>query len=1559
MKLHLNLTLRRAVLAAMAMVAIHVAQAETTSYNGADAYISGEGTIESNEWNAIWNKNKAGSLTVGTYKGAADVSLSGKSTYNKGQIIFIGGTGNNSGQATANSGVLNVGAATLNVDSAVYVGNSQKVVTGNLLTIDGGTLNSGNALYVGAWAASGDIAATNATIKVNSGKTGAVFAMGWRETSQGGSDTVTLSNSTITVGAVGGVKDISTIGRGGSVDVLDLTNGSKATFHDQTIVGEKAGSDGAIYVRGGSTLNLGTGTVLGNESGAKGAIYVEGGTAVADNLIAGAAGKADLMVADGSLTANYITLAEKAGSTAHAEFISGTVKAGLLTIGDAGSGSVVNTGKLSATDMVIGNTETGVGSLYSSGTTTVAEDLYVGYKGTGSVDVQAGSLSAANAYVVGQGSILATEGGSTAVTNATVLAGKLSTGFYGTTTVGNELILAEGASLVNEGITSVEKAVVATGSSIQANTGTLNTNTLVNGGTIVNDGIWNTGASATSTAGTIANGGNMNVSGSLSTSQVTGSGTVNVAKSGKWTIIGQTEQGSIINDGAITLQGAGRMEAGSLAGSGVTTIEVNESRVSTPAGEAVIELGNAVAVPGNIKVAVDIAKPDALVGKKVDFLKDTTTGELVAIGVDNISLTNADKNDVIVWADNCIQLSETKRENQSVDADGNKITTETIIRDKVDFVQSAGSTVGASSGMFFTRHELSESTAVTDIEWAKNVAVEIEVKTETVVTNTEDVSNATVEEVVIEIPEDAEEDKKAEIIAANEANKAAAEIVTQAEVVQKAEITTGVDDKGEDVKGKVVVGKDVKTSDDSTGTVKVQSVVVNQHTTITKESETGQEVTKKSETIGTSGLSIVFEGETKHEGSTDADGNKTGVIGFAKDTVTGTTKVEGEEVTVQKVDIVQVKESANVTIVNLDMHATHALTIGDAAENMGKATLVLDNVDFHVGGETDVNVLHMVEVNVYDENGKVTGTVLKPVESDNHLTTKTTITNAEVQLIGSSVLKFEELDFGTTDEKLAAAGLSREEIDKLHGTTTISNCDIVLTGGNAQLGETDYKDETGKEHKYQEVVIENSNIKGSGHIKKAKMKGGKLTVGSSPGQLKLTEFVAENKTQLEFFIIADTSRWNATGMNSNTDYATGSISQLVVDKSVTLNNINPDVVITFQTWNGTDYVNVAANSTEVLTLGSYLQEGAEIKFIDGNLSELTIIGETPVLSESALPQLDASEGLFWDISTLFTDGVVRVMAEVLEEPYRVANSLVSAGETVLNFGRVAGAQAQLREAGSTRTWASALAMFDSIDGGNTTNGYDYNAWGAAVGVDHAFAKNTVIGVAFGCSWGENEAEEGNGYYEAGTIDQDAKMVALYGTHKFRTKGLLNDVKLNAFAAYGWFENDSTRTAIKSGNEAAAEWDSNAYVLSASLSRDITTDEGLVVSPYVGVEYTKAGMDDFAEDGKSYSADYTADQDYSNLAVKVGVNVSQSFGSFTPYAGIAYINDVSRDAAKVTASGKRTIEGKSALPGRDALQLKVGANWQITETMDLNAGYTAELRSKATEQSANVGIGITF
>ena len=1511
MKLHLNLTLRRALMAAMALVTLHTAEAAlTTKYNGADAYLTGTGTLAPNDWNAIWNKNKAGALTIGTSEGSAVVDLT-NSTYNKGQTIFIGGVGHNSGATTANDGTLNVGSGTkLNV-AYLNIGNSMVGGTGTL-TVSSGTVTTGNSIYVGVNYGSGIINVTNGgAIIVNSGAEGAVFAMSTRD-ARGITDTVTLTGGSITVGTEGGTKDYTAIGHSAGDAILTLESNSTATFADQTVVGEKGGSNGLIHVHSGSTLNLSS-AVLGHEKGAMGAICIDGGTASATDIIAGQSGNGTIELGTtGKLTATNLTLGDQAGAVGTIEALGGSISADLLTIGDAGTGNVTSAATIAAKNIVIGNAETGIGALDSTGTITT-DNLYVGYKGTGNATINGGSLAAQNAYITGTSSQLNTEAGTTTLTNATVLAGKLSTGTAGTTSVTGELILDGNGSLVNTGATSITKATIAEGASILSDAGTLTTGTVVNSGTIANAGTWNTGSSTTSTAGTIANTGSINVNGDLTTGKVTGTGSINVTTGkGNWTITDQAAQGTINNNGTITIQGAGRVDAATLTGIGTTTILVDSTTVNTAEGESIIKLSDAM--NSSVKVDIDTENAAGLLGKDVDFV--TLNGGLLAVNRDDFSVGEG-------WA---------------IDWDNQRITTgDATSGQQLSFI-------GNEMGMNFTKLGAIETQKVETEE--QKVSIELEVVTETVLP-------------VIETPES----KGQEVVITGSEDETDVEVKNDT-IIHTAEISKGVDaETKEDIRTNVVIGKDVTSTGDN-GSLKVQSVVVNQKTTIEKAD--GQTEEKK-ETIGTSGVALVLSGKSEHKGISSE--GSVAELGFNENTKEGilTTKDTNTQEIIQnevkKIDIVQVEKNSDVSISGMDMHSTHALTVKEGT------TLLLSGVNLHVGGTTDINLTKEVEIKVYDETGTQIGTKTETVDSGAHLTVDSTITNATVKITDQSVVKFEKID--------------NENHDTAFGSTTFKASDVEIESGSV-LGED-------KEHMQQIVFADSSHVKNEGEIHNAKFdngatltnkggmvnnvafedgstmkgsgsvqnvhmkKGAKLTVGSSPGVVKATDLTVDGT--VEFYLITNSKEWDSyTGDSSelSTNYETGSFSQLYVNENVILNG-TATIVYQEKQADGT-YADCADQSEAANSMQSVFTEGSAIQFVTGNIDSLTL-GSDFYFDESCLPTLE--EGMFWDLTDFLTTGIVYVESEILEEPTRVANSLVSAGETVLNFGRVAESQAALREAGTTRTWASALAVFDSIDSGNTTNGYDYNAWGAAVGVDHAFTKNTIIGAAFGCTWGENEAEYGNEFYEAGSIDQDSKMVALYGVHKFQTKGMLNDMKLSAFAAYGWFENDSTRNSIRTGEAATANWDSEAWVLSASISRDITTDDGVVFTPYVGVEYTKAGMDDFTEAGRRYEADYTAEEDYSNLSVKVGMTVSKDFDGFTPYLGVAYINDVDRSAAKVTADGKRTITGESALPGRSALQLRAGATWQLTETLDLNAGYAAELREKATEQSANVGIGLTF
>ncbi len=1572
MKLHLNLTLRRALMAAMAMVTLHTAEAAlTTKFNKTDAYVTGEGVLTEKGWNDIWNKHKSGTLTIGSYEGSASVDLT-DSTYNsKNGIIFVGGTGHNSNGGTANDGTLNV-TSSMEVDK-LHVGLSQKQCNGTL-DIDGGKVTAGSELTVGGYAGTGIIDAVESTITVGTDKkTAAIFRVGYHNGSgqvAGSVDAVSLTNSSITVGATGGAKDLTSIGHEAGISELNLDN-SSATFYDQTIVGE-IGAQGTIHVHNGSKLTM-EDVVLGLTSGAKGTICVEDSDVEAENLVVGEAGQGVIELAgESSLTADYITLGDENGGSGTINAAGGTIETGLLTIGDAGKGSVISSADITADDIVIGNQVTGTGSLVTEGSVT-ADKLYVGYKGTGTASVNGGTLDAKEAYITGTGSVLNTTAGTSELGNATVLGGKLTTSSTGTTKVTGELILDEAGQLVNAGTTDVASATVAEGAGITATGGTLTIDTLVNSGkvdvktgatldsesitnsatitnagtliadsmgnqgtvtntgtlnttgtannygTIANTGSWNISGEATSTAGTIANDGTVNLSGKLSTNSVSGKGTTNVLEDGEWTISGQTTQGTIDNDGSITLQGAGRIDADTLSGTGTTTITIDGSTVATADGLAIIEVDTLESADG-IEVDIDTDNGASLVGKTFNFVK--LNGSLINLDQNNF---NVDKGWTINWQDNNISFGD--------DSTGQQL-----------------SFTGGADSMSFTKLGAIETKQV-EVELPANVTIELEVVTETVLA-------------VAETPED----KGVEVVAPKTEEEIAAATDVEVKndtIIHAAEISQGVDkDTQEEVRTNVVIGKDVTSNVSDSGSIKVQSVVVNQKTTIDGGDAGSHDDTVKKETLGVSGVALVLSGESHHTGTgKDNDAH----LGFSEDTKEGSLTVKDKDDNiikneVKKLDLVSVEEESVVSIKDMNMHSTHALTVASGT------TITFDSVNLHVGGTTDVNLTEDVEVKVYDEQGNVTGTKVETVDTGAHLTVDSTITKATVKITGGSAVTFEKIDdkdhhsFGSTTFQESEVEI---DSDSSLGDNAEHMQEIVFTGetsvknsGNVNNAKFDNKSKLHNDNgTVDNVVISNgSHLSGKGNLKNVHVdKDSYFTVGASPGKFTASDLTVDGVTS--FYIITNSDEWNTGNITSAT--GTGAISQLEVDGAVALNS-----VITFvyqeKLADGT-YANCAdqdaARDFMMDGFTHVLEEGYTIQFITGNLENLDLSKAT--LDVGSLPVLDESEGLFWDTSRFFTEGIVEIVSEILEEPTRVANSLVSAGETVLSFGRLAQSQAYLREAGTTRTWASALGMSNSIDSGSVTNGYDYSNWGAAVGVDHAFTKNTVVGVAFGCTWGENEAEEGNGYYDGGSIDQDAKMIGIYGVHKFKTKGLLNDVKLNAFAAYGTFENDSTRNALKSGNVAKADWDSDAWVLSASLSRDITADCGVVFTPYVGVEYTKAGMDDFTEEGKSSTADYTADEDYSNLSVKVGVTVSKDFDGFTPYASIAYINDVDRSAAEVTAEGRNTVTGKSALPGRDAFQIGAGFNWQLTETLDLNAGYSAEFRSKATEQSANVGIGLTF
>lgn len=1527
MKLHLNLALRRAVLAAMATMAVYTTQAdETTSFPGG---------ISNGQY-----------LVTGTTTTSASYN-------NPSEDLFIGGGKDGNADLTLTDG------ASITANS-VNVGNSHNAITGTLTvgaapetdteiptTPETDTETSApkasvttNQLNVGCYAGQGTLVINEGASVTVSGASGKEFDsslnLGYHTEASHNPDTITITGGKLTVGSSKTKNAKVSIGALNSTASMEIKDGGSAEFYGQTIVGENGQTYGTIAVKDGATLNMDGNTVVGLTSNAYGAIIGKGAvdekgiydTSIsAGNMTVGDKGNGSIELYNAQLTADAIAVAKQAGSygeilvggtyvdgaTVTTTKTIGKLSTALLSIGQAGEGEVTiaDGSNLSATDITLGYASTGNGTLSIGTGATIGAitNLVVGYEGKGTLITESDISTSYTTINQAASSATVKNGAKLNTGYLSILAGTLNIGEVSgegetaTTTPGSVNVTGatytDASSTIN--IVSGGSLTTAGGTTFIDGKKYAEQNKLHGSINIAKDGTWKTYNSTTS-SGIIKNDGNISVNGSMSVLQgITGTGDIKVAEGSSLTLTDANTQGAITNDGTITLLSNATLTTASLTGDGTTTIKIDSTTNSTASGSSIIS--GLTGEVGRVQVSIDLSNASAMVNKNFTFLN--IAGKLAASDVADKCHIKLSDDASFSWADGYINLS------------GNK--------SKLWFTSDYAN--NSVNQIMFTKlaEKLADVTKVEDYvdpTTGDNCTVTLEYEKQTL-TATE---------------------KQLDSFGNNADALKTAVGTAQGQTLQTVVIESNQSNTTGDTKNIVdmVIGSGLATSSGLT----VQTVVVNQVTT--SDDGTGT-TTQETKTAGTTGMVLILDGETKIEGDENKKDNNH--LGFT-DEVNGQTltATDGTKKKAQTIDLIQVNKGTSVTLSNLNMHSTHNMNVGTGT------TITFDNVSVKVGGSEDSSLKYdEVVVETKKEDGtKETKTVLVENKNSAHLSVHSEFgAGSIINIANGSVVEFHHVK-GTND---------KGEVVYAHDDVLFDNATIVMDNLHDKTEDKGKTTLGSLAEDAQVLRLENSKLSGSGLVQNFVMTGGVLKVGNSPSELSVAKGEVKD-SEVRFTLVTDSDEWDKyTGTPDGTltpTYDTGAISQVKLDGALTLNNATIGFTYEEKSPAGTtkDYTTQTNEEGKAAMADKHLfAEGDSLTLFTGDIANLS--GTFSVDYES-LPTLADENLLTWDWSTLLTNGKITVVLnERLEEPWRIANTLVSAGDTVLGFGRLAETQGKLRKAGTTRTWGSAIAQFDSIDSGSSTNGYDYNAWGAAVGVDHAFTKNTVVGVAFGCTWGENEPENGTDFYEGGSIDQDAKMIGIYGVHKFQTKGLMNDVKLSAFAAYGWFENDSTRSSLKAPGTATAEWDSEAWVLSASLSRDITTDCGVVFTPYVGVEYTKAGMDDFTEKGRVTTADYTADEDYSNLAVKLGVAVSKTYGKVTPYANIAFISDVDRSAAKVTATGRETITGKSAQPGRNGFEIGVGATWQLSDNLDVNAGYSAEIRDKATEHNARVGIGYTF
>lgn len=672
--------------------------------------------------------------------------------------------------------------------------------------------------------------------------------------------------------------------------------------------------------------------------------------------------------------------------------------------------------------------------------------------------------------------------------------------------------------------------------------------------------------------------------------------------------------------------------------------------------------------------------------------------------------------------------------------------------------------------------------------------------------------------------------------------------------------------------------------------------------------------------VDSQGRVLLFNKAATFTGDSDADA----LIGFTESDVNegktvslkGDGVAEGATAAVEAADIVLVT-AKDVMMENLTMN------VGQRLELKNEGSLTLSGAHVTIGG-SDVEAKDFATFEVEELN--------EPIRLNKNDANLQLASQRSVIASGSTLI---------VDATEADASFEALKLKGGQGTLTVEEgAQIILKSdqGTATFGST--------AEDAMHIIMENADLSGTGSAYNFSMEGGSLTVGNSPGVMTIGGNNEFTDTTWTFYFITDAD-WKLV---NETTGKNGAFSQLKVDKGgATADHVT--VNIAYQTKEG--------ESSSANDLKAPLESGFSVKLING-AENITNIGST--VNAQTLPTLQ--DGLLWDTSTLFSDGVIRIINEVLADSTRIANTLVSAADTTAYFGRMARNHAQDARRDRANVWAGGFGTFLNHDDKGGRTGFEYNTEGYAIGADTRVTDNTVAGIAFGQSFGKHKPNRGNSFFTPGRIDQDGLLAGIYSSSIFPCPKVKEDqVVLDLYAAYGHYDNESRRNSLANGRVAEAEWCENTWSLGAVLTRRMQLENNAWLTPFVGIEYKYANMNDMTEHG-STDVRYTG-ASYQDLALSVGLGYSKSIAlgatqSLTPYISAAYVGDAMRQDGKVTAYGQSgTWTDRSAAHGRHALQVNVGAYWKLDEEWGVRAGYTAEIREGADDHNVNVGVHYSF
>ncbi|MCB1811747.1 MAG: autotransporter domain-containing protein [Candidatus Competibacteraceae bacterium] len=284
---------------------------------------------------------------------------------------------------------------------------------------------------------------------------------------------------------------------------------------------------------------------------------------------------------------------------------------------------------------------------------------------------------------------------------------------------------------------------------------------------------------------------------------------------------------------------------------------------------------------------------------------------------------------------------------------------------------------------------------------------------------------------------------------------------------------------------------------------------------------------------------------------------------------------------------------------------------------------------------------------------------------------------------------------------------------------------------------------------------------------------------------------------------------------------------------------------------------------------------------------------------------------------------------------------LTAGDQSLPLGKLTGAFGQELSGGSAGNsvfnaefgrlgvFFSGRVVFGEQDDTAFESGYDFDTLGLLGGVDYRISDQFVLGGALG--YLNTDSDFNN---DGGQLDTTGWTAAVYGTYYFN-----NQWYIDGAMQYGWNDYDSQRNITFGSNDTAASGstDGDQFAISLNAGADFFRDAWLL-SPYLGLDYITASVDEFSESGGAGLALTVTTEDIDILTSKLGVRVSRSYsmswGILSPTAFAEWAHEFKDDSREITsrfvADPSVPFTTSTDDPDRNYFNLGLGASATFTE-----------------------------